>query len=127
MIESYLKAHEMSWSPSTLKSETLRLRRWAPHITGDAEQLFLKLSASLGRYTIVTTWTRISDYWGWAHPGPNPYRQFREENMRLFKHAYQRKKVGCSYEEAREAIVSGLRGETRQRALDLLGGGLRWC
>jgi integrase len=128
MNMAYIEAHKMAWSPSTLKSETLRLKRWAPHLNGNAQELFDKLSACLGRYTIVTTWTRVVDYWGWCNPGqPNPYRMFREENARLFKHAYQSKKVGITYEEAFEAINTRLRGPVRERALDLLGGGVRWC
>lgn len=57
----------------------------------------------------------------------NPYEVFKKRNARLFKHAYQPKELGISYEEALLKIASIENQEDRNLAYQIIGSGERYC
>lgn len=129
LIEMYLKDKEMAWAPTTLKSESHRLKAALPHLDGKAQTLWaaLKDYAPYGR---VTIWTRVTDFWQWAIDnghiqGGNDYRAFRSKYERLFKNAYQKKTPELTFEEAYQRIQGIEDVRARQTATFLLLTGLR--
>jgi integrase len=130
LVEKYLESKELAWSPATLKGEGYRLRSLAPSLNGDAMTLW-KAVEHLKPYSKVTAWTRATHFWQWAcdrgHFSSNPYRVFREDNARLFKNVYETKTPKISYAEAKRLIERQLTDKAmRNKALQLLSGGLRW-
>ncbi len=124
-IDAYIADHELSWAPSTLKSERHRLYSVGDLLTGDPLALWTSLQV-LKPYSRVTTWTRVVSFWSWLYPTEgNPYEQFRKKNARLFKHTYQPKEVGVSFEDAKRLIDSIPNESDRAFALNILGSGER--
>jgi len=124
-IDAYIADHELSWAPSTLKSERHRLYSVEAFLDGSPLRLWESLQ-SLKPYSRVTTWTRVVSFWSWLHPTEgNPYEQFRKKNARLFKHTYQPKEVGITFEDAKRLIHSIPNASDRAFALNILGSGER--
>jgi len=127
MIEQYLGHMATQWSPSTLKSETARLRRLSSAIDGNPERLASALAAQ-APYTRKTSFIRVAAYWGWAHSDePNPYTAYMHTHKRKFKHAYTPKKVQVTYEEAFSRISGHPDHRFKKKALELLLSGQRWA
>lgn len=125
-IKAYLQSKENAWAPSTMKSESSRLAAVANFIDGNAATLWRALSAH-APYTRKTTWIRVAEFWDWLNPGqPNPYRQWMKDNARQFKHAYQRRKVDVTFEEAQSLIGRVENVAFRKQALKLLTSGQRF-
>lgn len=55
----------------------------------------------------------------------NPYARFKEDNAQLFRGAYERKTPKTSYDEAASRIAKIKDKDTRDKAMQLLIGGLR--
>lgn len=131
-IKKYLEDMALSWSPTTLKSEGARLRALAPHINGDPRVL-LRAVQGRGKYTQLTSWTRVITFWdwaldgGWVEGGSNPYRVFKKKRANLFRHSYQRRLPVMNYEKAEELIKQMRNVHCRDRALLLLKTGMRWA
>jgi len=95
LIESYLTAHTLAWAPTTLRSERARLNAVAHLIPQGAAHLYEQKQATLKPYALKTLFIRLADFelhvnkpWG--------YRQFMQENARLFKHVYTREAINVS-------------------------------
>ncbi len=130
LIKLYLESKQMSWAPSTQRSEALRLGAYADVIDGNARRLW-KATTALKPYSRVTLWTRVTSFYQWCIDrglvkSGNSYRLFREEHERLFKNAYERKTPEISFEEAQARIETIEDEVVRSKALQLLTGGLRW-
>lgn len=129
LIKQYICDMTLSWAPSTLKSEEARLRRVGPFLHLDPRLVWEKLS-HLKPYSRVTTWTRITAFYEWCIEegkleGPNQFKRFRRKRAKLFKHCYERKPSQVSAAEIRERLKT-LPRHVEQKALQLLGSGLRW-
>jgi hypothetical protein len=133
-IEQYLESKRLAWSPSTQRSEAARLNAWATHLDGNPSTLWAEMERrEMGRYSRVTTWTRIVQLVDWlrAPSRPlsactvNPYKAWRAENARLFKNAYVRRKPEVTFEEA-ERLLKTLPADVQRRGLEILGSGMRY-
>lgn len=129
LITEYLNKHQLAWAPTTIKAAHDLLNKYGSSLNGNPSVLW-KAMAHLKPYSKVTVWSRVTDFWQWlidtGHvTGPNPYKQFREENARQFKHTYQRKTPKTTFAEALARIES-LKPEHKTKALQLLQGGLRF-
>jgi integrase len=85
----------------------------------------------LSKYSVVTTWTRVTDFWQFLldsklKEGTNEYAEFRRKNELQFKNAYRPKTCGLTYKDALEAIARISRESSRLKATQLLEGGLRF-
>ncbi len=113
-----------------MRSERFRLAS----IVGGAsrlspESVFDRLSG-LGAYSRVTYWVRITDFYEWLiehghRKGPNPFREFRRKNKRLFKNAYEPKIPERNYEEVVRLVKGIAKPDVREACLELLEGALR--
>jgi len=132
LILSYIAAHDKAWAESSKRSELHRLRSVAPLINGNPSELWTYFETKqLGKYSRVTYWTRVCDFYDWMLKnkhvqGSNPYREWRDENALQFKHAYERKLPDISYSEAKRRIETIPDTVVRQKCLQLLDGGLRY-
>ena len=126
-IQKYLASKTNAWSPVTLTKETYRLTSLAHAIDGNAETLWMELQR-LAPYSRQTAWTRVTAFWAESFPGQeNPYETFRTKNANYFKHAYQRKAVPLTYDEAKERIDSIADLAIKSRALTLMQTAQRYC
>lgn len=139
LIEDYLKDRKGSWAPSTLRSERHRLRGVASLLNGDAEALWQALQDKKP-YTRTTVITRVRAFydWGMTHENPlirarfplsfNPYTKWAEKNFKLIQKSavYEKRipKIRLADAKARLALISD--PAVRQKALNLLDGGLRY-
>jgi integrase len=143
LIEAYIRDHANAWAPTTLKSERARLRAASAFFSrGDLERPSIQYklglcekiyAALLGRkpYTIATTWSRVTNFYDWLIvqgkcPAPNPFKEWRNKNRRLFKHVYKRRPAPVGFEEARRRIEAISDGTIRDKCLELLTNGLRY-
>jgi integrase len=126
-IQTYLNSKERVWAASTLKSETARLTKLAPYITGDALVLWEGLIA-LGYepYSRTTAWIRVVQFWTEAAPGPNPYAIFKDKNPKLFSQTYQRRVPKMTFAAAEAALTTIEDAAVRAKCLQLLHTGMRW-
>lgn len=123
-IEAYLKDHETAWAPSTLKSESARLRRLSPHLDLTPEALHEHLiKAGKKPYTIKTTFIRLVDLERWAGLDKR-FARYMEKHGRRFKHLYVKEEVKITYAEAYKRIM-GLGSPCREHALGMLQCGVR--
>jgi hypothetical protein len=111
LINKYIKSQKQSWTDTTLRSECYRLRTVAKLVSdvSNAKRVHDELSNCLKPYSLVTTWTRLVQYYDWLIEqglveGENPLKAFREKNKRLFKNSYVRKPASLSFEEARNRV-----------------------
>jgi len=126
LINQYIEDKKFAWSPTTIKSERARLNSVIHLLDGNPEHLWLNIQY-LRPYSRLTLWTRTVDYWTFVKPNEvNPYETFRKKNSRLFKHVYQPKEVGLSFEEAVEAIKKISNTNDRTRAFQILSSGERY-
>jgi integrase len=121
-IEAYLKSKEFAWSPSTMKSERARLWQHAEAVNSDPEDYHVRLTnLKFKTYTIKTIFIRLADF-----DETGRYREFLKTNRRKFLHAYQKKEVTGSFQEARERIADIHDDAVKRKALQLLNSGARW-
>jgi len=150
LVERYLQSKEFSWSATTLRSEKHRLKALSPYLNGDPKILWNYIESALAPYSRVTAFTRATDFWQWcinggylsheehnqegsekeqqgnkSRQGHNPYQAFRQENKKLFKNAYKRKKAPCGFEEAKRRLNTIQNPIIRLKAMSLLMHGLR--
>jgi integrase len=128
-IDTYLNAMKGRWAPTTLRSETARLKNVGPYLDGRPETLWAGIS-TLSPYARCTTWVRVVQYVDFLISenlihGKNNYKIWRMKNNHLFRHAYVRSTPTMSYTEAVSKVK--LIGDTQLRAaaLSLLSSGLR--
>lgn len=124
-IEQYLSNHAKVWSPTTLRSETYRMRTIEPYIS-DPQGLWEALQ-SLAPYTRRTYFIRARKYHDWVGTSPNPFTKFMEENAQLFRHVYEKKRPDMALEEAKGRIAQIKDSQARDAAMLLLSTGMRTC
>jgi site-specific recombinase XerD len=129
MINAYIESKRLAWAPSTLRSEKHRLSAFADAMDGTPLTLWNNIEY-MKPYSRLTAWTRATEYWqflidGGHRNGPNPYKQFRETNARLFRNCYVTKTPVITFAQATHSIQTGLTGPYRQMALQLLHTGMR--
>ncbi len=123
LIEPYLKYHETAWAKSTMKTARSILKKCEDCLESP-EGLFDKLrERQIRAYTLKATFTRICHLEKWAQREPI-FKAFTNRHRATFKHAYVKKEVGISYEEALAAITQ-LDSPAREHAYSLLNTGLR--
>lgn len=130
MIEKYIESKQYAWSPSTLRSETYRLKGVARYLDGNPETLWRAIQ-TMKPYARLTLWTRVVNYWQFLidndhEKGKNLYAKWRQENARLFKNAYVRQKPEITIEEANRIIDQIPNEQYRNRARALVTSGLRF-
>lgn len=130
-IEAYLASKSNSCAASTLSGMGRRLKPIAASLNGDPHALWAVLEAKYSPYTRVTLWVTVTSFWDWmieeGHTdGPNRYTEFRKRNRNFFKNTYARRAVEFTYEEVREKVLGIDDDATREKALQLLTGGLRY-
>lgn len=125
-LNSYIASNANKWAPTTLKSERARLVKLLPLLNGRPETLWQYTSTALKPYSAHTTWIRAAAFYSHA-TGSNVYRSWMDANRRLFKNTYKKETLSITYEEARTAIEGLADPAIRRRALEILGGSLRYC
>lgn len=130
LIAAYIESKKLAWSESTIRSEGYRLKAisWE-HLDNPTKQ-YEVLAERMKPYAMVTTFHRLSSFYEWLlrhghKTGYNIYREFMEEHARLFKNAYQKKKVNVDYNETLTKISKIKRLESRAKAIFDLKAGLR--
>lgn len=125
LVQKYLDTKKLAWSASTYKNESARLSKYAPCINGYPEALHEVLK-DLKDYTRVSIWNRVIEIYDLVDKQNNPYKLFKEQNIRLFKNYYHRKQVDVTFEQAKEIIENLNDMEVKSKAMDLLHTGLRY-
>lgn len=131
LYAAYIQSKAGSMSPTSIRSESVRLNRFLHLVDGDAQKLMAHLSAQdYGSYTKQTIWTRVSAFWDWgiANAGlasPNPYKAWHEQNPRAFRGAYKKNPCKQTYDEIMRKLKTIKDSELRNTAIVLLVGGLR--
>jgi site-specific recombinase XerD len=132
-IAAYIADKSLSWAPSTLRNEEIRLQGLAGVLDGEPVALWNELqSRGMSKYSVVTTWTRVTDFWQFlvdsklVEGSTNEYSEFRRKNKRQFKNAYEQKTCELTFDETLQLVQSIARPESRAKALQLLNGGLRY-
>lgn len=131
-ISQYLESKRFAWAARTLLNEGYRLRGMAEQLeTLEPVQLWEHLLANLSPYSRVTTWVRVTDFAEWSiqqglMAGPNRYAEFRARNAKAFKNVYTPKLPKISFQEAEARIMTLEDEDVRDKALQLLRGGLRY-
>jgi len=130
LIEKYIESHALAWSPTTQASERYRLLGVQTALDGNPDTLWTAVQA-LKPYSRATTWTRVVSFWDWLLStkrmhGENPYAAFRKKNAKAFKNVYRQSIPDLTYAQA-EALIETLPEPHRQKAMDILDGGLRYA
>jgi len=129
LYEEYLDAKRLAWSESTLKSERRRLSRYF-YVLEEGPAALWDATKTLAPYSRKTLFIRVSAFYDWAvttnQLTENPYKQWMAEHARLFKYVYNQKTPTLSFREAEEAVLTIPCKASCLKALQLLGGGLRW-
>ena len=130
MIDAYLKYHEFSWAPATLRAAGYTLGRYMNPPPQYAEQLWKDLE-HLAPYARNTAWIRCAHYYEWlienrtVH-GENQFKAFAKKHKRLFRGAYRPEKLTVTFQEAEKLVASLPDGDIRRTALRMLYGAQRW-
>jgi integrase len=125
LINSYIEAHKLAWSPATLKSERSRLNSIASHISKGPDYLYNYSLERFKPYAIKTLFIRVADFERWSNKTWG-YSNFITKNARLFKHAYTRstKNYGDTLELT--SLLSGIADrDLRELAFGIFRNGLR--
>jgi len=126
--QRYIESKQNSWSPSTIKSERARLASIPDKYLPDDPKGFHAhcLTVGMKPYTIKTLFIRAGELVSFGWPStPNKYKQFMQANAKLFKHAYQPRRPGLTFQEAVASIKAKLPEAEACMALSLLASGLR--
>ena len=129
MINKYIQDHSLAWAPSTLKSESARLRACEKYLDDNPLTLWSAIQ-NKKPYSRVTIWTRVTNYYKWlvnnGEKENNPYENFRKKNARLFKNAYIRRPSSKTLQEAKLRISKIKDTDIREKATQILSSGLRF-
>jgi site-specific recombinase XerC len=132
MIDQYLADKHLSWSMSTSRNARAQLMGYRSAITSKPSDLWAAMTGrGLKPYSMVTVFGRVTDFYEFLvstgeRMGPNPYRQFRDKNERLFRNVYSRKTPTMSFAEAKQRVEGIVDPAARKFGLELLGSGLRY-
>jgi integrase len=131
LAEQYIESKKLAWSPSTIRSETYRLRAVDMKLVKDATKQYEHLASKLKPYALKTMFIRLTDFYEWmleqGHAsGHNIYRKFMKDNARLFKYAYKKEEVNVDFEDAIRRINKLQNPEVREAAIFYVKTGLRY-
>lgn len=133
-LNQYMAANANKWAPATLKSERARLIKLLPILNGRPEVLWQYTSAHLAPYSAHTTWIRAAAFYQWLADNNQVvvetggiYSRWMDTNRRLFKNTYRKETIPMTYDEAVRAVASLPDASIRRRAMEILGGSLRYC
>lgn len=129
LIEEYLNDQKSAWSPTTLASESSRLRSIAHLIELGPSKLHQRLLLDGWKpYTIRTAFIRLLALEHFAaSTGRLDARLFKDyfkKHKNRFKHAYQKEEIEISQEEVIRRI-NMLPPESREQAMGMLTTGVR--
>lgn len=124
-IDQYIEAHEGAWAPTTLKSETSRLRAVA-HLVDDGPEAVIK-GTNLKPYALKTLLIRLVHFEAWLYEasllrGEARFAQYMKKHKNRFKHAYVKEELSVTYDAACTRIAGMVGNDT---ASQLLSSGLR--
>jgi integrase len=123
-IDLYLEDHKTAWAPSTLRSETARLRAIRAVIDQGPSSLHEHcLAKGQKPYAVKTLFIRVCCLEAWVGQGTE-YREWFKKHANRFKHAYVKKEVELSYDEAVRHIQA-MPEPYRTQALQMLKTGVR--
>ncbi len=133
LINEYVDSKSESWSDSTMHSERYRLRGIAFELLTEPKALwdFLTTERNLKPYAAKTAFIRSGELLefamkkGYVKKGPNVLKEWMQENAKKFKHAYKRKPVGITFDEAMARIMKIEDHGVREKAFELLATGMR--
>lgn len=136
LVTEYLEFKAITWSPTTIKSETARLNALIPLIEKHGmaaphkilEDLFLKNKP----HTIKITMTRLSDFeaWGISYghlTGPAIMPEFIRRCARRFQGSYRKERLEITIADARKRLAGIDDPKVRRHAEAILRGGLRFA
>jgi integrase len=125
LIGSYLKDHETAWAPTTLRSETSRLRSVAVYLDLGPGKLYDRVKGSMKPYAVKTLFIRICALERWAKLEPL-YQDWFYRHRFKFKYAYKKVEVNANFEDVSRSLRT-LAGThpAGVHALGLLASGLR--
>ncbi len=122
-IQRYIASKKLSWSQTTIKSESSRLSRYA-HLTQFCpDKIFEQLSKEQRPYTVKTTMLRLAEYM--AFKGDFGLKQFIKDHPKLFTNAYVKERLEIDFDEAKTRIQMITDPQIRQAAEELLFSGAR--
>lgn len=133
LILAYLDTQKNNWSENTLRSEKYRLRGVTLEMLMEPELLWKFFKAKGSKpYAIKTAFIRAGEVFeylmekGHLPRQENPPKAFMKSEAKRFKHAYNPAKVEMTFEEACERIGKIENDVVREKAIQLLGTGMRY-
>ncbi len=122
----YIASKSNAWAPSTIKSEHARLRTALDLINQGPEQLYAVGSQMYAPYTLKTLFIRAGELYAHTQPtSSNLYKEFLNDNARLFKNAYEPEVLDVTYEQAKERLTQISLPNVKALGLFMLHTGLR--
>lgn len=120
MIDKYLESKRYAWSPTTIKTVGAKLRANAHLLKQPPEAVYEAMKGRYGTYTIKQYLIIMDGYRQWRSKGKDvQFRAFIKQNARLFRAAYDKKKIAISYTEAAKRI-STIQDDAIRRSCDFL-------
>src|SRR5690606_29283571 len=134
LVKAYLDSKKDSWSPASLRSEGYRMRVLSFDLIQDPVALWKHVTEvkRMKPYTVKTLFIRAGELLEFAMErgdlphGPNVIKNWMSRNASKFKHAYDKKKVPMTFEEAQRRIMTLEDEGIREKALQLLATGMRF-
>ena len=132
LIDQYLESLLGIWSDSTLRTARARLVSMrTPLSQGEPAKLWTSLAGRLKPYSRCTSWIIVIGFVDWQIKqgmlqGPNKYREFKENNPKLFNNKYRRNLPQIGFSEALKRLRGLEHRASQEKALQLIYGGLRW-
>lgn len=133
LYQEYVQAKASAWSATSSHSEAYRLNRVLDLIDGDPLKLLQGLAdREYGSYTKQTIWTRVMAFWEWGIANgklqePNPYKEYRKKNPRMFRGAYKRKPCKQTFDDIMVKLKTIPDPVMQNTAIVQMTGGLRFC
>lgn len=107
MISEYLEIKKNAWTKQTLITVKSVLERYGNSVQRkQSAEALVKLFELNGikRYTQQTYMMYLRGFWRYMHDEEAPYAEFLKANKQLFKNAYGRKTVNCTFEKAQKTL-----------------------
>lgn len=120
MIDKYLESKKYAWSPTTIKTVESKLKANSELLNKPVNEVYEAMKGKYGAYTIKQYLIIMDGYRQWRSKGKDTqFRAFLKSNARIFRSAYDKKKVSLSYSEAAKRI-STIEDDIVRRSCDFL-------
>ncbi len=134
LVEIYIESRKESWSDTTFKNERYRLRGVTIAMLHDPKALwdYLTKDRKLKPYSAKIAFVRAGEVLEYAireglmKRGPNVIKDWMRDHENKFKNSYVKKEVELTYDEALSRIHRIERDDIREKALQLMGTGMRY-